>query len=308
MSLLTIAVCSYNRANRLPSLIDALRSQECTVPFEIVVIDNNSSDNTQQVVKKLADSGDIPLRYVKETKQGIVHARNCALNISRESTFLAFIDDDELPGPTWIKAAVDALDREGAECVGGEIQVRFAANQQPVWLTDELLGFLGENSFGNEPFWIVDRSTPVWSGNIAYRTSVFRNGLKFDSRYNREGESIGGGEDAMMFDVLLKSGMKIRYRPDMVVEHFVEAWKLKRRYFIKLHFIAGMRFGRYDTGEYEHTIIGVPLFMLRQLPRQWGRAFMKLLARESGALRQAMNGAHATGMIIGRLQRWTQGN
>jgi glycosyltransferase involved in cell wall biosynthesis len=308
MSLLTIAVCSYNRANRLSPLINALRSQECPVPFEIIVVDNNSTDNTQQVIRKLANSGDVPLRYVKETRQGIVHARNCAIEISRESTFLAFIDDDELPGPTWIKAAVDALDREGAECVGGEIRVKFVANKKPVWLTDELLGFLGENSYGNEPFWIVDHSRPVWSGNIAYRTSVFRNGLKFDSRYNREGEGIGGGEDAIMFELLLKRGVKIRYRPDMIVEHFVEAWKLKRRYFIKLHFIAGMKFGRYATGEYEHTIMGVPLFLFRQFPRQWGRSFMKLLRHEPGMLRQAMNGAHSTGMVIGRIQRWKDRN
>src|SRR4030042_2627086 len=129
MSLLTIAVCSYNRANRLPYLINALRSQECPVPFEIIVIDNNSTDNTQQVIRKLADSGGVPLRYVKETRQGIVHARNCAIELSRQSKFLAFIDDDELPGQKWLNAAFDALHREGADCVGGEIRVSLSKNR-----------------------------------------------------------------------------------------------------------------------------------------------------------------------------------
>jgi glycosyltransferase involved in cell wall biosynthesis len=304
MSLLSIAVCTYNRANRLPHLIDVLRSKECPVQSEIIVIDNNSTDDTQQVIRKLTDAGDVPLRYVKETRQGIVHARNRAIEFSRESKFLAFIDDDELPGPNWIKAAVDALDREGAGCVGGEIRVKLTCEKRPPWLEDDLLGFLGEKKYATEPFWITDRSTPVWSGNIAYRTSVFADGLRFDSRYNRKGIGIGGGEDAIMFDSLLKRGVNIRYRPDMVVDHFVEEWKIKRRYFLKLHFIAGIKYGRYVTGEYERTVMGVPPFMFRQVLRQWGRVFLTLLARESGMLRQAMNGAHATGMIIGRFQRW----
>jgi hypothetical protein len=110
-----------------------------------------------------------------------------------------------------------------------------------------------------------------------------------------------------MFDTLLKQRIKIRYRPDMVVNHFVEEWKLKRRYFLKLHFIAGIKFGRYATGEYERVIMGVPPFMVIQALHQYGRALLKLLRREPGLLRQAMNGAHATGMIVGRIQRWRDG-
>jgi glycosyltransferase involved in cell wall biosynthesis len=308
MSLLTVAVCTYNRANRLPSLIEALRSQECPVPFEIIIIDNNSTDETETVVRRHADSEGEPLRYVKENRQGIVHARNRAIECSRDSQFLAFIDDDELPGPFWMRAAVDALESEGADCVGGEIRVKLDGDMRPAWLEDELLGFLGEKKYGDGPFRIVDSSTPVWSGNVAYRTSVFANGLRFDSKYNRKGKGVGGGEDAIMFDTLLKSGAHIRYRSDMLVNHYVEEWKLKRRYFLRLHFKAGIKSGRYSTGKYERAVMGVPPFMLSQVSQQWGRAVLKLFKRESGMVRQAMNGAHAAGMIIGRIQHWKDRN
>ena len=304
MSLLSIAVCTYNRADRLPCLIQALRFQKCPVPFEIIVIDNNSTDNTLQVLKKLMSFSGATLRYIKEIRQGIVHARNCAIEHTKNSSYLAFIDDDELPGPDWLKAAADALHREGAECVGGEIQVSLPSGQRPHWLEEELLGFLGEKKQGAEAFWIASRSTPIWSGNIAYRTSVFAKGLRFDVRYNREGNGIGGGEDAIMFEEMLRMGTRIRYSPDMMVEHFVEEWKLRRSYFLKLHFLAGRKFGQCAADDYKKTIMGIPPFMLEQAFRHCSKTLIKYLKRESGVMRQAMNGAHALGIISGRFRRW----
>lgn len=304
MSFLTVAVCTYNRAERLPRLVMSLQQQQCPISFEILVVDNNSTDNTQIVLAKLASMGGPSLRFVKETTQGIVHARNRAIEESRDSTYLAFIDDDELPGSNWLKAAVDALDREGAECVGGEIRVLFSVVERPGWLEDELLPFLGKVKNSSAPFWIKDRSTPVWSGNVAYRTSIFSDGLRFDHRYNRRGHAIGGGSDEIMFNVLLNRGVRMRYRPDMVIEHLIEKWRLKKSYFFKLHYKAGWKKGRWGCEEYGRTVCGIPPFMVMQAIRQWRRALPMLLLSRSGRIRQAMNAAYALGMIAGRFQRW----
>ena len=220
--MLTVAVCTYNRASSLRELITELRMQECPVPFEILVVDNNSSDNTAEAVREFDGLRAPIVRYVKEERQGIVYARNCAIDNSKDSKYLAFIDDDELPCPGWLNAAVDALEREGADCTGGEIRVRLSVMKQPKWLEGELFGFLGKLKHGDASFWITDSSTPVWSGNIAYKTSIFSNGLRFDVRYNRAGNGIGGGSDAIMFRTLLECGAKIRYRHDMVIEHIVD--------------------------------------------------------------------------------------
>lgn len=304
MHMLTVAICTYNGANRLPRLVTALRQQECPIPFEILIVDNNSTDDTQRVLRQLASLGGAPLRFVKEMQQGIPYARNRAIEESMARTCMAFIDDDELPGPHWLQAAVDALDREGAECVGGEIRVGLSVAQRPSWMTEELLGFLGQVQNGPDPFWITDHSTPVWSGNVAYRTSLFADGLRFDQRYNRQRRGIGGGSDGIMFRELLQRKCRIRYRPDMVIEHLISSEKLRRSYFLHLHFVAGRRFGQYETGEYARTIMGIPPFMMAQALRAWWRALKMFLLLDPGTLRQAMNGSHAVGSIWGRLLGW----
>ncbi len=301
---ITVSICTFNGANRLPGLVKALRQQKCTIPFEILVVDNNSSDNTQQVLRGLSESNGASLRTVIEKRQGITYARNRAIEESMGSVYMAFIDDDELPGPNWLQAAVDALDREGAECVGGEIRVGFPSGKCPSWMTEEILGFLGQVKSGQDAFWITDRSTPVWSGNIAYRTSLFKDGLRFDHRYNRQRQGIGGGSDGIMFRQFLEMNCRIRYRPDMVINHLVGIEKFRKSYFLRLHFIAGRKRGQYETGEYSTTIMGVPPFMVIQVLRQWGKLLLMFLLRDKGLLRQAMNGTNASGIIYGRLRRW----
>jgi glycosyltransferase involved in cell wall biosynthesis len=305
---LTAVFCTYNRAARLPALVAALRTQDCSIPYDILVVDNNSSDDTPEVLQQLSQGDGPPLRYVREATQGIPFARNRAVEecLDLGSDFMLFMDDDELPGKDLLESAVDALDHEGAECAGGRVEIVFAPGQRPSWLEDELLGFLAEIDHGHDAFWIKDYTTPLWTANIAYRMEIFSRhpDMRFDTRYNRLGHAVGGGSDAIMFRAMIDRGIKVRYRPDMVVEHYVDDWRLKRRYFLKLHFIAGRKHGQFQTGEYPRTIFGVPPFMISQAIGHWGKTAAMLLGRRPGLLRQAMNGAHATGMIWGRILRY----
>jgi len=305
MPRLTFAFCTYNRADRLPALVSAMRSQSCPVPFEILAVDNNSSDDTQTVLRTLARADGAPLRAVREPMQGITHARNRALQEAADATYLAFIDDDELPHPGMLEAAVDALQREGADCAGGRVHVDFEPGTRPRWLTDDLLGFLAQVDYGPQRMWITEESTPIWTANVAYRMSLFTSdlSLRFDDRYNRAGKGVGGGEDVMMFRALLARRARIRYRPDMQVDHAVEAWRLRRRYFLHLHYVAGWRTGQYELPEYERTIAGIPPFMLSQAGSHLLRATRMILGARRGWLRQAMNFTHAAGMIAGYRNR-----
>lgn len=302
----TIAVCTYNRAGNLVRLIRALREQESDLPLEILVVNNNSTDETEEVVTAFFETAGPPVRLVNENRQGIVPARNRAIAESLESRYLAFIDDDELPGRTWIRAAVDALAGEGAQCAGGRIDVRLPAGSRPRWLEDELLYFLGKVDNGPEPFWITDRTTPVWSGNVAYRTSVFRDGLRFDRRYDRKGRGVGGGSDDILFRELLARGARIRYRPDMIIEHLVDPWRLKRLYFLELHYKAGWKAGRWGERAADRSVCGVPLFLVRHAYRQLVKTIPPFLFLRKGSTRLAMNSAHAVGMIVGRYRSWNE--
>ncbi|PCJ37937.1 MAG: glycosyltransferase [Cellvibrionales bacterium] len=302
MKNLTIAICSYNRAERLPGLIKALRSLSCPVPFDILIIDNNSTDQTQAVISALSAEIGPPVRTVIESEQGIPFARNRAITESINSTFLLFIDDDELPSEKMLERAVYALDNEGAECVGGKIDIDFSEYNRPTWLTDDLLPFFGKIDYGHTPFWIKDESTPIWSGIVAYRNTLFLNNpeLRFDHRYNRKGQGIGGGSDRILFEKLLSRNTQIRYQPGMSVQHFIEEWKLKRSYFLKLHFISGRKTGQFEMPSYPRQIFGVPPFLITEFFRQVAITITIYVRRQPGVIRQAMNASYTLGNIWGK--------
>lgn len=306
MRRLTVCICTYNRAERLPNLINVLRKQDCSIAFEILIVDNNSTDNTHHVVQQLSTGERPTLRYVTEPVQGISFARNRAIEVCIDSDYILFIDDDEYPLPGMLQTAVNTLEDEKAECIGGRIKVFFEPGRRPSWLGDDLLRFLGQVDYGNEPFWIKNRLTPIWTGNIAYRMAIFRNNpdIRFNPNYNRKERGIGYGEYAVMFYDFLRRGIKMRYHPGMVVEHFVENWELKRCYFLKLQYIAGRRNGQYDTGEYLRTIMGIPPFMLIQSIRQCGKMLKMFFQKDPGLMRQAMNVSYAAGRIQGRFLHW----
>lgn len=306
MPTLTVAFCTYNRADRLPALVGALRKQACPIAFEILAVNNNSKDTTLQVLAQLAQLPGAPLRYVTETEQGIVPARNRALHECMQRDYFVFLDDDEMPLPGFLGTAYHALHDEKARCVGGRIQVDFSPHGRPSWLGDDLLGFLAAVDYGTQAFWIKDSSTPVWTANVGYDMRVFRDNphLRFDLKYNRAGTVMGGGEDVVMFKRLLEMAIPMRYRPDMQVAHFVEPWRLQWRYFIRLHYSAGLRKGRLELPNYPRAYRNIPPFMVVQALRQTFKALARYVLRRPDALRQAMNASHAYGLIAGLYRRW----
>lgn len=304
MPLATLAICTFNRADRLLALAEAMLAQQSPIPFEVLFVNNNSTDNTAEVLKGLAERH-ANVRFVTETEQGIVPARNRAIAEALDNDYMLFMDDDQLPAPGWVANGLDALMNEGAECVGGCIVVSFTPPGRPNWLEPELLGFLGELDNGPDAAWVTDHSRPVWSGNVGYTMRYFRDNpdLRFDHRYNRAGHAIGGGSDHVMFNNLLARRARIRYRPDMVVEHYVDGWKLQRSYFLKLHYRAGLRHGLHELSDYTRTLFGIPPFLVANFLKQSARAVVMRLTGRPGALRQAMNAAHAWGTLVGYSRR-----
>ncbi|QTQ32803.1 glycosyltransferase family 2 protein [Aromatoleum bremense] len=303
--MLTFAFCTYNRADRLDKLVAAMRVQACPLPFEILAVNNNSNDATEEVLARLAELPGPTLRWVTETTQGIVAARNRAIEESLGSDIMVFIDDDETPLPGLLDAAARAILDEGAQCAGGRVEMDFSHYPRPAWLGDELLGFLAAVDHGEEAFWIEDTSTPIWTANVAYAMKIFRDDpdLRFDKRYDRKGNVVGGGSDAIMFRTLLERKIPMRYCPGMAVLHSVEPWRLQRGYFLKLHYRAGLRRGRYQLPAYPRTVLGVPPFLVSQFLRQTLDALRMQVTQRPGALRQAMNATNALGCLVGYGQR-----
>lgn len=304
--MITFAVCTYNRAGLLPGVIRAMRGQNCAHSYEVLVVNNSSKDNTEAVLEGLGKEPGASMRVVCEAQQGIAFARNRALEEALASDYLAFIDDDEIPHENFLRAALDALDREGADCVGGPVRVVFPGAQRPDWLGDDLLPFLAETDYGDSAQWMGQLDGALWTANIAYRMEVFRNdaSLRFDSRYNRKGKGVGGGEDVLMYRRFVDMDLRIRYRPDMVVDHHIEAWRLKRSYFIKLHYANGKRKGCHEMQvASDNLAFGVPYYLYRQLLEKLYKTVSAWIRRDPAWLRVAMNLSHCMGMMVGLRQQ-----
>lgn len=301
---LTVAICTYNRADNLPGVIRQLRALSCDIPVEILVVNNNSNDGTEQVLRQLAAESGMPLRYVLETQQGIPFARNRAIEESLGSTYLVFIDDDESPGETFLQSAYEEL-KSGADVVGGKIEIRFEG-ERPGWLGNDLLPFLGRVDHCDNPMDVNSNATPLWSGNIGYRMSLFRSRpeFRFDSRYNRAGSGVGGGSDGIMFRQFLEMPeLKLRYNPKMEIQHHVDPWKLTRSYFLKLQYTAGYKKGRFQPHSDARLFLRSPRYLYRRFISQFAHTLAHYLVGNKSALRQAMSAAHTLGMIRGYRMR-----
>lgn len=292
-----IAICSYNAEKLLPKLLDSLINQKCPIPFSVLIVDNNSTDNTRELANTFAQNLKVPFKYVNEYQQGIAFARNRAIEESLSYKYLAFIDTDELPYKNWLQAAASTLIDQKVDCVGGKISISLPS--RPNWLNDDLLPFYGELNHSNKAFNIFDASTPIWSGNIAYNTHIFQDKLRFDVRYNRKGKGIGGGEDEIMFQYLLQHNYTIAYEPEMEVLHLIADEKVKRLYFLKLHYLAGKNTGLYTINPVGKKILRIPRYMYMQLLMNIYETIYLYFLKPRIYMRKAMSLSHHLGMMVG---------
>ena len=129
----SVVLSTYNRADRLPSALDALLSQSAGAAYEVIVVDNNSTDATRTVIEQAAARSDGRLRYVFEPRQGLSHGRNAGIAAAR-SPIIAFSDDDVRVAPDWIAQLKRTFDAHPEiDYVGGRVLPHWLA-PPPRWL------------------------------------------------------------------------------------------------------------------------------------------------------------------------------
>ena len=139
---ISVALCTYNRADLLAQTLHSLVGQKVHgIRFEIVVVDDGSTDRTAAVVDAARRTAPVPVRYVAQQNRGVGRARNRAVNEAR-GTWIAFIDDDELACERWLDALFGATSKTGADCVGGPSLIRLTGpcEIEPVGTIGMLLG------------------------------------------------------------------------------------------------------------------------------------------------------------------------
>jgi glycosyltransferase involved in cell wall biosynthesis len=267
------------------------------ISWEIVVVDNNSKDDTFEVVKSFSTSSSIPVRYVKEERQGLSHARNRGIKESY-GKYVAFTDDDALADRRWVMALYESFQTYRCDGVGGKILLK-PVRQLPKWLKRELWGFLGFLDYGDKPF-NLDRDHLPFGGNMAFSRELFGKIGYFNPNFGRIGNIPYGSEEDELFLRFFESGANAVYQPRAVVQHVIGTEKLRKSYFRKLHFLAGTTKGRFSTEKIGRNILGIPLFTFPQLLRSIIKYFYRPI------LRTQMNVWWYIGFMRGSITRYKE--
>jgi glycosyltransferase involved in cell wall biosynthesis len=295
--LITVALCTHNHADRLQRTLDDLRQLvQPTQPWEVIVVDNASSDETPQL---LADHRwrppGVPVRVVRELTLGLSNARNRAIKEAK-GEYLLFVDDDETPDPQWLVAYEHDMLAHTPDALGGRIEVLFEHGDRPSWLQDELLGFLGHLDHGNG-CWLTDPATPFYGGNFAVSKDLFSEVGEFDAELGRKGQINSGGEDTEFYRRLIASNHKVRWVPGATIYHRIRADKLRRSYFLELHYRQGLAEGARRRGNSTRL---PPLYLIGQLTRAMKRAMKNRFTQgKDHSLRMEMNAIYFLGYIQG---------
>jgi glycosyltransferase involved in cell wall biosynthesis len=307
----SVIVCTYNRAANLPRCLGALARQEGTagIEWEVLVVDNNSNDDTRATIERLTRELPITVRYTHEAQQGLNHARNTGICESR-GTYFAYVDDDIEVCPAWLAALHANFVANDADAVGGRIHLD-PRTPLPAWIRDdETKGFLGFQDFGDERFRMDGRRRYPFGGNMSFHRRVVERIGYFNPRLGRKGagqkrSELFKGAETDYFHRLADSGdARIFYEPRAIVYHQVQPFQLRKQYFRTIHSNAGYQRAFYDDTEFPHTILGVPRYMYPMLLASVGRYLKQVLTQGPDfAFRQQMNVGHMLGTMLGYHQR-----
>jgi len=255
---ITIAICTWNRCQLLQRALEHLLPQTCPAGFswDVVVVNNNCTDATSQVVRSFADR--LRIREVLEPKPGLSNARNRAL-AEATADYIAWTDDDVLVDPDWIAqlcAGIEAY--PDAAGFGGTIEPLFPEEPDPVLLAAFPVlatGFCGL-SHGTQVRELPE-GEQVFGANMAYSMSAAR-GIAFDPKLGVvEGVTLAGEEEAYQNE-LRRRGGRIFWLPAMRVRHFVEASRMTLDYLLRYAYDRGRTLMRMHKGLNEPKILGAP--------------------------------------------------
>ena len=292
----TVALCTHDHADRLARTLGDLRGLRAPeAPWELLIVENACSDITPSLLMRESWPAAWRVRVVHEAKLGLSNARNRALR-EAHGEYLIFIDDDETPDPDWLRAFERLIRSHAADAFGGRIEVLFEG-ERPRWLSDDLLGFLGELRRAEAQAPLTDPGTSFHGGNFGFRRQVAEAVGAFDPELGRKGTDNTGGEEVDFYRRLLAGGFKVWWTPEAVIFHRIEAAKLKRSYFLDLHYRQGRMEAIRRRGRGSRV---PPKYLIPQLARsiqalllQWGSN------GRNSTVRKEMNVAYFAGYIAG---------
>lgn len=267
----SVMICTWNNSRRLAAALTAL--SECVIPeqfsWELVIVDNNCTDDTESVVGRFVNV--LPIVYLRESRQGLSHARNAGLSVAC-GRLIIFTDDDVRPDPRWIAAYWTAYQATPPGCYfGGPVESEFEGGKPDEDLVRIAFPSTKGLHWGPHARRLVE-SEGFAGANWACPAQALAGGHGFDTSLglvSSSSQMLGEETDLMMR--LRRDGMFPWYLPDARLSHFVPASKCTLEH-IAARYEA---FGRYSaraalTGRpHPRTVWGWPRWLFRETTKLW---------------------------------------
>lgn len=234
---ISICICTYNRAEKLSRLLANIDNNliiSAKDRIEILIIDNNSTDESKNIIDSYTKK--LPIRYLFEKQQGLSHARNCAINNAKGS-WIIFTDDDVLLDAFWIqeykKAIKTFLD---ADYMGGCIKPNWESGK-PYWLKDDKLpllsGVFGHYDLGDNNFRYETDDPVPYGGNFAVSKKLVSHIGEFNTQLGVKARDSGRGEETDYFQRAIDEGFYGFYIGSAVCLHEVDETRFSTAYMYK---------------------------------------------------------------------------
>ncbi len=232
---LSLIVCTYNREKFLLDCLESVARQQVDKDdFELIMVNNNSSDSTEAICHQFIENHpELNCSYFMESKQGLSHARNRGI-LEAKGAIITFIDDDAIAEPDFVSNILRFFEQhpEAVAC-GGKVLAKFET-KAPKWrnrFSDSL--YFSHYDKGNKPFQYKGNAYPIGC-NMSFKAELFDDLVSFDPELGRKGNSGAGFEEKAVFLAIRQKGLPYYYDPSQVVMHQIDDFRCEQPYTTKL--------------------------------------------------------------------------
>ncbi len=239
--LFSVVICTYNRAKYLEQTLSSVVSQDYSSDkFEIVIVDNNSPDQTGAVSFAFRDQyKNHSIRYFKELQQGISYGRNRGVSEAL-GEYIVFLDDDETVEPAFLQNLEDFYtEYKDASLTAGPV-IPIYETTPPDWLSPFTMRLITGAYYKGKDIKIVGPKDYPGTGHATFRRNLFLKYGGFNTDLGRKGSSLLGAEDKDFFFRLIQNGVKCYYVPGAAIYHHIPAAKLTEEFFDRLTYSIGV--------------------------------------------------------------------
>ena len=235
----SVIICTYNRCQSLQTTLVSLLSLEVPegLAWEVLVVDNNSTDQTKTVVEDFAAKVPFSVTRVLETEPGLSEARNAGLRHAK-GEIISFLDDDVLVFPDWLTEVCKGFALVGTACLGGKALLP-PGLKFPRWWDHSYDGPIGNCNLGDEILTSETKNLNIIGANLSFRRIVFEKFGFFSSKVGRKGTNLSMGEETEFISRLQTQGLLAGYYPRATVYHVPDPNRMTISYLSRWHYRRG---------------------------------------------------------------------